>query len=254
MNDPIEDYQGRRFVNLKNGENNMKNYELIWAREWAGLTQAQAAEKMGVHRVTFTQWETGARAMPTRKWQLFLKCVAINPQDIPKHLAPREYDNMGYPVGFNEADYDVDFTGAALEAALRKIEGNEYEARDRERYRLLMTKFMSDDAVASHMANYDEETRRLAAGMPARPYYEVYTDQHDEETRRRLAQEEYERLLSWQRDPEGMAQRMRDVEAKRPAELRWNPEQLENYIRGWQSSARNWLPRIAELVAANDLT
>jgi DNA-binding XRE family transcriptional regulator len=130
----------------------MKNYDLIWAREWAGLTQAQAAEKMGVHRVTFAHWETGARPIPTRKWRLFLKRVAVNPQDIPKCPKPMQYDADGYPIGFDRKMYEVmamDISGFTMddgsagyddvfgwdleEAALMGIEGDDYESRSRER-------------------------------------------------------------------------------------------------------------------------
>lgn len=130
----------------------MKNYDLIWARDWAGLTQADAAEKMGVHRVTFAKWETGAQAIPARKWQLFLKRVAINPQDIPNRVA---YDAKGYPVGFDRAvyeemaidiasftapdgdeSYDDVFGWDLQEVALMEIEGDDYDARSRERTRI----------------------------------------------------------------------------------------------------------------------
>src|SRR5579862_8743426 len=86
----------------------MKNRELIWTREQAGFTQAAAADAMGVHRVTFVQWESGARPIPERKWQAFLKIAAVNPLSIPKFAAPPtlQYDAEGYPVGFDCALYE----------------------------------------------------------------------------------------------------------------------------------------------------
>lgn len=86
----------------------MKNYDLQWAREWAGLTQAEAANKMGVHRVTFANWETGARPMPKRKWNLFLKTVAVNPQDIPTHTEPEDRSTRNPKPTFRALDVDWD--------------------------------------------------------------------------------------------------------------------------------------------------
>lgn len=66
----------------------VKNYELNWARTHAGLTQAEAAEKMGVSRVTFTRWETGAVDMPPARWARFLKVVELTANDIPVDAEP----------------------------------------------------------------------------------------------------------------------------------------------------------------------
>jgi len=179
----------------------VKNYDLIWAREWTGLTQAQAADKMGVHPDTFGRWETGARAMPARKWQLFVKLIGLPRGSIPKRL---EYDAKGYPVGFDQTPYDEDHTATGdwdLEgetAALLKIEGDDYAARARERYRLQLMRLIGDPGeryrlravrwvdeegrqrwklgsikdegdVAREMAEYDAEARRLAARKNSQP-------------------------------------------------------------------------------------
>ena len=60
-----------------------KNYELNWARVTAGLTQTEAAEKMGVDRKTFNRWETGAVEIPPARWAKFLKIVELSAKDIP---------------------------------------------------------------------------------------------------------------------------------------------------------------------------
>ena len=41
-------------------------------RHRAGLTQEQAAERLGVSRRSVAGWETGERAMPRPLWTLFL--------------------------------------------------------------------------------------------------------------------------------------------------------------------------------------
>lgn len=60
-----------------------KNYELNWARTHAGLTQAEAAEKMGVNRITFSRWEVGTVAIPPARWAKFLKLIEVSAEDIP---------------------------------------------------------------------------------------------------------------------------------------------------------------------------
>jgi transcriptional regulator with XRE-family HTH domain len=61
----------------------VKNYDLNWARTFAGLTQAEAAEKMGVDRKTFNRWETGVVGMPPLRWAKFLKILELSAKDIP---------------------------------------------------------------------------------------------------------------------------------------------------------------------------
>lgn len=60
-----------------------KNYELNWARTHSGLTQTEAAEKMGVDRKTFNRWETGIVEMPPARWTKFLKIIELSAKDIP---------------------------------------------------------------------------------------------------------------------------------------------------------------------------
>ena len=62
---------------------NAGNYDLKWAREAAGLTQRQAAEKMEVRRETYSRWEPGASPIPERKLKTFLQTVNILPGQIP---------------------------------------------------------------------------------------------------------------------------------------------------------------------------
>lgn len=214
----------------------MKNYDLIWAREWAGLTQAQAADQMGVHRVTFTNWETGRCPMPERKWKKFLKHVAVNPQDIPKRL---KYDAEGFPEGFNYEDYEDNWE--AEQAALRKIEGDEYPARDRERERLqlIYKSEIPNDEVVRHMAEYDEEQRRVGAGLPHRSYDKIHPRPWRSEE---AILSEHKHMLAWQRDPEGMAERIRESQARLPADCRSDKASLEERIRGYQEQARCWIP------------
>lgn len=64
----------------------MKNYDLLWAREHAGLTQAQLADQIGVSRGQFCKWETGKVAMPKRKWFALLKLLEVTEADVPKHV------------------------------------------------------------------------------------------------------------------------------------------------------------------------
>ena len=61
----------------------VKNYDLNWARTHAGLTQAEAAEKMGVDRKTFNRWETGVVNIPRVRWHKFLKILELAVSDIP---------------------------------------------------------------------------------------------------------------------------------------------------------------------------
>lgn len=56
----------------------MRNYDLIWARERAGLTQKAAADKMGVSKITFTRWELGDTNISNAKYNAFLAAVGIS--------------------------------------------------------------------------------------------------------------------------------------------------------------------------------
>jgi DNA-binding XRE family transcriptional regulator len=160
----------------------MKNFDLIWAREWAGLTQAQAAETMGVHRVTFAQWETGARAIPTRKWQRFVELMKINPRDIPTRPEPLIYDAKGYPVGFTaeffdemakdiatfidsdgDETYDQNFGYELEEVELSRLEGNDYEVRARERYWLMIQKPFRNPVNLPGGVTFEEKAAQVRA-------------------------------------------------------------------------------------------
>lgn len=109
-----------------------KNFDLIWAREHVGLTQAAAAAKIGVSRETFSRWESGSQTMPERKFQRFLEAIELDPKRIP---AQRKYGADGYPVGFTKsATGDTDEDMESDERRLREIENDEYLARERVRY------------------------------------------------------------------------------------------------------------------------
>ena len=51
-------------------------------REQAGLTQAQAAEQVGVHVRSWQKWELGERKMPQPAWRLFLLMTGSPPADV----------------------------------------------------------------------------------------------------------------------------------------------------------------------------
>lgn len=89
----------------------MQNFELKWARENAGLTQAQAAAKIGVARLTFTRWETGATPIPRVKWLKFLAAVELAPTDIPLGLEDAE-PPVCLEVDPSEIEYDEHYRAA----------------------------------------------------------------------------------------------------------------------------------------------
>ena len=221
-----------------------KNYDLKWAREWAGLTQAQAAEKIGVHRDTFSRWETGAQAIPVRKWQWFLKHVAVNPQDIPKRPAERQYNVDGFPVEFIRKHYgegykhNGDEDSAAEEEALTKFEGEEFPVRERERERLLMTKGMPAEAASAYMAEYDEEQRRLASGAQHRLHEQIHPGDYRTEEAKAL---ENKRMLDWKRDPEEMAARVYAYQSKLQLAKKASSVKVEEFIRDSTARASNWI-------------
>ncbi len=62
----------------------MKNDDLIWVRENAGLSQKQASELLGVSRRSFIRWETGDTPIPKVKWNAFLIKVNTSEEAIPK--------------------------------------------------------------------------------------------------------------------------------------------------------------------------
>ena len=51
-------------------------------REQAGLTQAQAAEQVGVHVRSWQKWELGERTMSQPAWRLFLLMTGSPPADV----------------------------------------------------------------------------------------------------------------------------------------------------------------------------
>lgn len=78
-------------------ESHVKNFDLVWAREHAGLTQAKAAKLIGVSTRTFIRWETGATRIPERQFNAFLRAADIQREEIPRtaptavvETAPRE--------------------------------------------------------------------------------------------------------------------------------------------------------------------
>lgn len=70
----------------------MKNQDLVWARESAGLSQAEAAGRIGVTRVTFARWESGTTPIPNAKYNAFLAAVGVSLAEVSaalKALPPR---------------------------------------------------------------------------------------------------------------------------------------------------------------------
>ena len=168
----------------------MKNFEFIWAREHAGLTQSQTADLIGVHRGTIARWELGTVKVPNRRWHAFLKLVGVAASQLPK---PREYDAEGYLVGFDRSLFDIrnpahnakyfikeeddcdlyddSAAGDDQEDALISLEGDEYPFRARERHRIMFSRFSHGTAaerkrdLAAEMARYDEETAQLVGPL-----------------------------------------------------------------------------------------
>lgn len=131
----------------------MKNYDLLWAREHSGLTQAQAAKKMSVSREAFCRWETGRVKMPKRRWFAFLRLMEIAEASLPKRIP---YDAKGYPLTPDDFGNDEKWDDeGARDKALEALEGDEYAARERERYRLLFATAYTPAQLKEEMTNYD---------------------------------------------------------------------------------------------------
>lgn len=82
-----------------------KNFDLIWAREHTGLTQAQAAKLLTeaglpTTPLTICRWETGATEIPRRKWFKVLEVFKLTQADIPKHTPAAEPARVEAPAVF----------------------------------------------------------------------------------------------------------------------------------------------------------
>jgi DNA-binding XRE family transcriptional regulator len=158
---------------IKRTEKMQKNFDLIWAREHVGLTQAAAAAKIGVTRETFSRWESGSQAIPKAKFQRFLDAIELDRKRIP---AQRKYGADGYPIGFsrpNTGDWEDDFEEE--ERRLVELEGDEYAVRERVRVEHKMRKLthnadgspcwaspeQHEEYVQQGLADFDAETARL---------------------------------------------------------------------------------------------
>jgi transcriptional regulator with XRE-family HTH domain len=140
----------------------VKNFDLAWARKEADLTQKETAEALGVDVDTVGRWERGARNMPKRHWQNFVKLTGVDGRGVapyqgrqaePREQSDRstrrvrEYDEKGYPVGFDPQRYKdiAEDIGAGIDdfddligqdmatATLLEIEGMDFEARNLKR-------------------------------------------------------------------------------------------------------------------------
>lgn len=66
----------------------MKNHDLIWARDFAGLTQSKIAEIFGVSRRTVINWEQGHTKLPPAKFKYLLGVLDIDPKLVPQNTQP----------------------------------------------------------------------------------------------------------------------------------------------------------------------
>jgi DNA-binding XRE family transcriptional regulator len=76
----------------------MKNYDLIWAREFAGINQQQLADLLGTTRFTVSRWETGARPLPKHKWAKVLEALKLTREQIPQHVEQASSPPAPQPV------------------------------------------------------------------------------------------------------------------------------------------------------------
>lgn len=158
-----------------------KNHDLIWAREFAGWSQEEAASRMEVSRQTYCGWENNKPSpIPPRKFKVFLKLVGISESDIPSDEAAashtpasvaRAYDKDGYPVGYQRQPCTKE--GYALDvASLRKLEGAEFVARERVRYEERLKRFPGMDAAYREklLERYDRiQSYQWVKDVPPRP-------------------------------------------------------------------------------------
>lgn len=66
----------------------MKNYDLIWAREYTGITQTKLAEIFGVSRRTVINWEQGRSKLPPAKFKYLLGILDVDPNLVPRNTQP----------------------------------------------------------------------------------------------------------------------------------------------------------------------
>ena len=78
----------------------MKNFDLEWARERAGWNKSQAAQALGVNRVTFSEWESGRAKMPAHRFNAFLALTNVTLAEVAaatellKQRAPTEPETL----------------------------------------------------------------------------------------------------------------------------------------------------------------
>lgn len=94
------------------------NYDLVWAREHAGLTQQQLADELNVTRFTVTRWETGKTPMPKVKWARALKLLKLTASDIPTTPAVPERKRPAWMKTTLRLVPSEEFTSEEMEAVL----------------------------------------------------------------------------------------------------------------------------------------
>lgn len=66
----------------------MLKYDMVWAREYAGISQAKLAEILGVSRRTVINWEQGHTKISYAKVKFVLDALNIDPKLVPQNKQP----------------------------------------------------------------------------------------------------------------------------------------------------------------------
>jgi transcriptional regulator with XRE-family HTH domain len=231
----------------------MINFDLKWAREWKGLTQEEAACLVGVDRSTFNRWENGSRPIPNKMMKRFLAAIEMDAESLSSR---RQYDEDGYPVGFDREKFGDDYD--AEEIALKILEGKEFERRQEVRsihfYRMWMVKFEemrlpSDAEVRTYIKIEDEEFfSRRSDGHPYRPKYILHESMYEPEIAIRRATVDYKEAISWVEDFEAKRQKILANEYTKPVNKRRTQERVDQVLEENRKKYAVLLPLIREFL------